>query len=324
MGSFGYLPETSRVWVRPSVDVPAEPRWGHATGLQIGLSPLPGPRGLVRVFAPYLGHARDRLLNFIAIEPAPAGMTERGFSELEWSSLDGERGKRLWGMDDPGGSGLSGDPGDPDRPVRGVVDVRDGIEWLTVFIGVERFDNGADVYLRASFRADRPYEVALAAFRSAGSVELDRLTLTATMGNYARLRCLHLAGRVASPGELWPGFSGDGFTEHARFGLGELQRDEHGAAIVTATTDERDPTNADYADGTHDHWKYSGGRAIQGWRCDDPQPDLEVLVNGRHCYWASNSPIPGGVSFENFEFAEPFVPGQEYVFSVGPDGLIGD
>jgi hypothetical protein len=33
-------------------------------------------------------------------------------------------------------------------------------------------------------------------------------------------------------------------------------------------------------------------------------------------YWNSKSPIPGGVSFENFELVSPFRQGEEFVFSV--------
>ncbi|UUT36299.1 hypothetical protein [Microbacterium elymi] len=76
-------------WLRPVAGAgPREPRWGHPDGMQIGLHPLAGPRGLIRVFTPYLDQPRDRLVNFIAIEPVPAGQAERGYSELERSRLD--------------------------------------------------------------------------------------------------------------------------------------------------------------------------------------------------------------------------------------------
>lgn len=292
-------------WIRPG----AQPLWGHADGLQVGLAPLPGPRGLLRIYTPYLGHEPGRMLNFVAVEPIPAGAAERGLSELERSVLDDQPGLRFWSADDPA-------IGDPQHLAPGVVDTVDGVERLTVYILVERFANGADVYVRVRFTADRPHEVALAGFRRDGSVPLDTLILTATMGNYARLRELHLADRVVRPADLWPGFGGDGFTDHARFGLAELDRDQHGAATVAATPDETDPTSAVHADGTHEHWRYAGARARQTWRVPDPHPDLEVLVNGRFCYWASTSPIPGGVSFENFEISEPFQQGQEYIFGV--------
>lgn len=71
----------------------------------------------------------------------------------------------------------------------------DGVQRLRVVVHVERFDNGAEVDVAVSFRTDRPHEVALSPCRRDGSVELDHCILTATMGNFARLRRLHLADR---------------------------------------------------------------------------------------------------------------------------------
>jgi len=138
------------------------------------------------------------------------------------------------------------------------------------------------------------------------------------MGNFARLRRLHLARRDVTPDQLWPDFRGAGFAQHARFGLPELSRDDTGAAWVTATPDELDPVDAEYEADTHEHWKYVGRRAVQGWRVADPHPDLAAQVNGRFAYWASRSPIPGGVAYENLELVEPFRQGQEPVFFVEP------
>ncbi len=155
-----HAPETDGRWLRPATTFPAEPRWGHPHGVQVGLHPLPGPRGLLRIFAPYLDHPRDRLINFIAVEPIPAGADRRGLSELEPSSLDDAPGKRFWSVDDAEDS----DPYPDDRPARGVVETVDGVERLSVVIGVERFDNGTDVYVRLTFRQDRPHEFGIAAF----------------------------------------------------------------------------------------------------------------------------------------------------------------
>lgn len=309
-------PETAEGWLRPSIHWPAEPRWGHPDGLQVGLHPLTGPRGLLRVYAPYLGHPRERVINFVAVEPIAAGATERGFSELEPSDVDGSAGKCFWGTDSP----EDATPRAADRPSRGVVEMVDGVEHLRVFIGVEPFANGADVYLRVSFRADRPHEIGLAAYRRPTSVQLEHCVLTATMGNFARLRHLQLADRTVAPDQLWPGFAGDAFTEHARFGLPELVRTTAGDALVQATGDEVEPARAAYAPDTREHWKYVGRRAVQGWRVPSPHPQLQALVNGRHAYWASTSPIPGGTSFENLEVIEPFRDGRELVFSVEPLG----
>jgi len=300
-------------WLRPTGDVPGEPRWGHPGGLQVGLHPLLGPRGLLRIFTPYLDQPTHRMLNYIAIEPIAEGETDRALSEIEMSTLDeGERGKRFWSADDR--SDLT--PRDPLQPARGVVETVDGVERLRVFVLIEPYDNGADVAVRLSFRADRPREVAIATWRNGASVPLAYVVVTATMGNYARLRGLELADRTVSPAELWPGFERTDFTEHARFPLADFRRGPDGSATVSATPDEVDHSAAAYADDTNFVWKYEGLRARQFWRADEPTDDLEVLVNARWAYWASASPIPGGPSFENFELLEPFRDGQEFTFGV--------
>ena len=301
-------------WVRPAVERPVAPVWGHADGLRVGLHPLRGPRGLLRIYAPYLGHEPERMINFIAVEPIPIRSNRRGLSELEHSQLDSVRGKRFWSANEV--EDLAPQPSD--RPAQGTVETVDGVQCLRVFILIERFENGAHVYLRLTFRADRPHEVGVAAFMHDDSTELSRLIVTATMGNYARLRRLQLADRVVEAGELWPDFRGNDFTPHARFALKELARTADGGVIASATTDEMDPAQAAYAPFTSRHWRYAGKQAVQSWRTVDPHPQLEVLVNGRRVYWGGRSPIPGGISFENFEMAAPFHQGDEYWFGVEP------
>lgn len=310
-------PDASRAddhWIRPSGRSPAEPRWGHSDGIQLGLHPLAGPRGLLRVFAPYLGQPRDRLLNFVAVEPIAAGDTVRGYSELEHSALDDTQGKRFWSVDALHDIA----PRDPLSPASGVVEAVDGVETLTVFIVSERFANGAAVAVRARFRRDRPHEVALATFALPGSTHLESCILSATMGNYARLRRLHLVGRTATPAELWPGFVGAHFTEHAAFTLVDLPRNADGDLEISATTDEADPSAATYGADVAEHWKYSGSRATQTWIAADPDPEVRVQVNARTAYWASTASIPGGASFENFELVEPFRQGREFRFRIEP------
>lgn len=302
-------------WLRPALaaDGPREPRWGHPDGMQLGLHPLSGPRGLLRLYTPYLGHPRDRLLNFIAVEPIPADATERGFSELERSRLDDAPGLRMWTADDASDPA----PRDPRDPARGVIGEVDGVETLTVDVLVEPFANGADVWVRAVFRADRPHEISVAAYRRDTSVELEACVLTATMGNWARLRTLQLADREVSAGELWPDYADVHFADHARFPVAQLARD--GAAItVSATPDEAEPHRAAHAPGTKEHWHYVGVPAVQTWRAEDPDPALVAQVNGRYTYWMSEAPIPGGIAFENFELVEPFRQGRAFTFSADP------
>jgi len=97
-----------------------------------------------------------------------------------------------------------------------VIDTVAGAQRLTVYVLVEPFGNGADVYVRVRFDARRPHEVALAAFANPASVPLSRLVLTATMGNYARLRRLQLRDRVVEPGAVWSDHTGDGQSCSAR------------------------------------------------------------------------------------------------------------
>ncbi|WP_194409894.1 hypothetical protein [Microbacterium cremeum] len=302
-------------WLRPAPGGgPREPRWGHPGGIQLGLHPLSGPRGLLRIFTPYLGQPRERLLNFIAVEPIPAGDSERGYSELERSRLDDVPGLRMWAADDAADAA----PRDPRDPARGTVAVIDGVETLTVDVLVEPFANGADVWVRVRFRADRPHELTVAAYRRDSSVELEACVLTATMGNWARLRTLHLAeGRVATAGRLWPGYRGIHFADHAAFGVDELAR-AGSEVVVSATPDEAEPHRAEYAQGTREHWHYVGDRAVQTWRAADPDSRLIAQVNGRHTYWMSEAPIPGGIAFENFELVEPFRQGRVLTFQVEP------
>jgi hypothetical protein len=306
-------------WVRPSGRRPAEPRWGFAEGIQIGLAPLPGPRGLIRVFTPYLGHADDRLLNFFALEPIPLGETARGYSELEHSRLDDVQGKRFWSTNELG-DGLA--PQSSTDPAGGVVETVDGtvdgVEQLSVFIQSERFDNGAHVAVRVVFRSDRPHELAVETYRHDDSVPLQALVVSATMGNFPRLRHLRLADRTTSPEQLWPGFAGDHFAPHHSFPLHELERTPSGAALFTAWPDEEDPAATEYDSSVAEHWHYVGVPAVQTWRAENPSDELVGGVNARRVYWSSFAPIPGGAAFENVELIEPFRDGRSFVFQVEP------
>lgn len=307
-------PEIDGIWIRPSQEHPAQPVWGHAEGLRVGLWPLSGPRGLLRVYTPFLGHPPTRMINYIAIEPVLAGQVARSFSEMEISQYDDEQGLRFWSADHPVGFTLA----DPTRPAKGVITRERGMETLTVYILIEPYRSGASVYVRLRFRSDLPYEVGIATFTNAGSAELGACIVTATMGNYARLRTLHLAGRMAQAGALWPAFSGDGFAQHRWFSLDELIRTPDGGALFVATPDELDPAAADYEPGTPWHWRYTGEAATQYWRQEDPHPQLLGLVNGRTLFWGTQSLIPGGIAFENFELVEPFREGAEFWFGVIP------
>jgi hypothetical protein len=299
-------------WLRPQ-DPKGALVWGRRDGVIFGIPSvggMRGPRGLIRVGIPGPS-GRPELINFIAIEPVTKGAGSRfsrlGFSELEMSELDtGKRGKRLW---------VSKTEGElttlPARPKP--------IERLSVRIEVEPFTvNAARVYVVASIYGDRPRELELTVFHHEDSAPIEELTLTATMGNYERLRHLWLKDRVVDSRELYAGYSGDGFIDKENYPRDELLTYDDGDALVLATPNEENPSTVDVT--ARPSWTYRSIRLTQYWRVPARhiQPDLRVKVNGRRVYWSSTTPIPGGLSFENFETRQRYVPGQAFVFGLTP------
>lgn len=293
--------------------------WGRRDGLVFGLpSPggLRGPRGLIRVGVVSPRTGRPELLNFIAVEPVVAGPGSRfsrmAFSELESSQMDaGSTGKRLW----VGGERA---PEDNGGSLRVTGSAAHAIEILTVRIEVERFQaNRAHVYLLASIASDHPNELALAVERYDDSPALDELSLTATMGNYERLRRLWLKDRIVDSRRLYASYSGDDFAEQGNYPLKDMLRTGEGDAIVLSTTNETDPS-AHSNPRAAEHWQYRLPSITQYWRVPgrSVEPNLRVRVNGRRVYWASHDTVPGGIAFENFEVRERFVPGQVFIFGV--------
>ncbi len=289
--------------------------WPHDVG---GSRSAGGPRGLIRVGYPILEDGGVWLVNFIAVEPIIEGAHERGLSELEPSASDGKPGKRIEVGPPPGEAWTASEEGEPYPGL--VQELEGGARRLTICLAVERFDSGAHVRVLASVRTDRPEELELRVYAEDDSAPLRACILSATMGNYERLRELHLAERVVTAGELYGGYTGHDFAPHTRFALGELARAADGSVVVPATTDEEEPSRTlpDPARGWF--WYYPGAKLTQYWRKypDTLQDELYATVNARRVYWASEWPIPGGVAFENFELNERFTDGQAQVFALTP------
>lgn len=312
-------PRINGIWVQPAQGSKAQPVWGFADGIQIGIAPLPGPRGLIRIYTSYLHHNEFEVMNFIAFEPIDKATGTRGLSELEPSGLDNVNGKRFWS------GNTSEAPSFPDKyyPAAGTIGQKDGRQTLTVYIFCEKFHNGADVYVRVRFTEGNPYEFEITGYTNEGSVELNELILTATMGNKARLRELYLAdGKIKRSTEMWPDYRDIRFTQHDHTPLNEMITDASGGVWLIASPDENNPASAEMAPGTSSNWTYRGRKATQYWYCPDPDNGLKGVVNGRYVYWAGNSPIPGGISFENFELVEPFKQGRSYIFGITPESPV--
>jgi hypothetical protein len=322
----------SSQWIQPHV--PADPLiWGRKDGILFGLpSPggLRGPRGLIRVgvLSPTTG--KPELLNYIAVEPVILGPGSRAsrmaFSELEPSRLDldehgmGEHGKRLWvdlssynKSNLPAGvlQTFPGERSNPAAPSTGK------IERLSVQIDVERFSaNGAHVHLIASIDSDHPDELRLSVFADNDSPPIEELALTATMGNFERLRRLWLHRCVVDSRELMGAYTGDAFADPPNYPLRDMLRTGDGDAIVFATTNEENPSS--FPGTPNGHWHYPLPKLTQYWRIEahDIQPDLRVRVNGRRVYWASHDIVPGGIAYENFDLRQRYIPGQTFLFGI--------
>ncbi len=304
-------------WVRAGVNT-EEPRWGIKDALEIGLwhqGDGHGPRGLIRLFYPIGAEdGGSTRVNFIAVEPVVGG--RKGFSELEKSSHDGKNGKRLWALDHPltadslALSKLGLEPGILSTS-------SSGVEKLSITIRVESFQNGAHPYLVATFYEDRPNEVSLAVYREDDGAQMEYCILTATMGNLARLRRIWLRDRIVDSKKLYAGYDDIHFAPETHFPLDELARTESGHIVVSATTDETDPASV-WPFGDRPWWRWPGGVFTQYWKklAGTYQPDLRVRVNARSVYWAGTHPIPGGISFENFELQERFYSGQEFIYGI--------
>lgn len=289
-----------------------KPIWGLREGLQFAIhpggfgSPTGGPRGLIRIGYPVLPEGAYDLINFIAVEPVVKG--EKGFSELERSKLDDAQGKRFWSGDENEVSALN--------PGRLSV-LPDGTEQLEVTLRVEKFDNGARVFLVITQRSDQPGEIELAMHAEKDSAPMEYCILTATMGNKARARCLWLKDEIVSSLEIFGDYTGNGFAPHAFYPLRKLHRSREGDVLSAITTNEAEPAAVRPFPGSR-AWYYGGFPVTQYWRKPRGRfrDDLHVAVNGRYTYWQSNRPIPGGVSFENFEMRERFYNGQRFVFGI--------
>ena len=330
--SYCQVPAAS--WIRPENSADKS-IWGIRNGIVFGLWPHSlepakeendgGPRGLIRVGYEYLGAIY--LINFIAIEPVVNGKIE--FSEISPSRADEKWGKLMWASDSDKPSGFY-----PTAKSRGVITKPDpqhpGVEELSLYIHMEQFLNGAYPYLRLSIRSDRPEELGLQIFNREGSAVMDRCVLTATMGNYARVRELHLKDKIVDSRELYKGFDDIDFVEKAGYPASQLIKTKKGDLIALATSNESFSELSSWPQEPRYHarwgWRYRPFfKLTQYWRKEGAgyDPSLQVRVNGRARYWSGGTqdksayvPIPGGPSFENFEMREKYYSGQKFFFGI--------
>ncbi len=311
------LPALPADWVRAGEGAD-KPLWGIKDGLHFGIYPASvrggksegGPRGLIRIGYPTLPGEHYDLITFIAVEPSVKGRG-KGFSELEHSQLDNAQGKRIW-------ASAADEVKPAETPDAGRVrTLGAGVEQLDVTLRVEKFSNGAHVYLVASQRSDAPDEVAFSVHTEPGSAPLESCVLTATFGNLMRGRQLWLKDGAVSSLKTYPNYKGSAFAPDKTYPLSRLHHTAQGDVIVALTNDEADPASVRPVPDSG-KWHYGGFKVTQYWKQHKGKfpEDVHARVNGRYMYWASHQVIPGGIAFENFELREHFHNGQQFIFGV--------
>lgn len=324
---------TAKQWIRPA-NAKSAAMWGIHNGIIFSIWPSPiegstddtgGPRGLIRVG--YENNGRMYLINFLAVEPVVDNKME--FSEISPSQIDNRWGKLMWAGENETqadyfpAAKTSGNITHPDS-------LHPEVEELSVYIFMEQFMNGAHPYLRLSIRSDRPEELGIAIFNHKGSAQMQRCAITATMGNYSRLRHLYLKNTIIDSKELYKGFDGIDFIEKQSYSVQQMLNDDNGDFIAIAEPDESLlsltswPQQKAYLDRAG--WRYRPDvKLSQYWRKENSKYDstLVVRVNGRAKYWSGGSPnkndyinIPGGPAFENFELREKYYQGQKFYFGI--------
>jgi len=297
-------------FVRP--EKPGDPLiYGVRNGIFVALHPSGldgrpqgGPRGLIRVG--YEENGRHYLINYIAVEPIVAAAP--GLSELETAG-DGRPGKRFWvgdGLRD-GAVGMTGN-------VCGSVEKTPAGSVLSLVVHVEPFANGARPVVEISLFENAPEQIRLRTFSGPGGMPMQRCVLSATMGNQSRCRRLWLRADAIYAPALYGDYKGTDFVEKGRYRLAALHRTEAGDVVAAISPDEFEPREVWPLPGGG--WHHEGKWMAQFWlkRRGQFNRSLQCRVNGRRVYWAGNVPIPGGTAYENFDFQEDFIEGQEVWF----------
>lgn len=309
-------PVADGIWLRPVTGTPAEPTIGFKQGIRIGLWPAAsGPRGIIRIYAPYVLPAREHsLINFIAIEPIVSG--HRGLSELERSAIDETRGKRLWFSDEVEAAPKPAQPWECAGGKLGKISV-DGkdVRTLSTVVNVEKFESGAQPIVQVTFREDRPNEVGFKVYSAKDSAAMESCVLTSTMGNYSRARLLWLNDEVVDSRKLWPDYTGSNFIHTPDYAMDRMLKGKDGSLTVAITPNETDLSAGKVP---LRWWSFEGLVSTQYWRKypGTVKTPLNVRVNGRAVYYGTQTPLPGGVAFENFELIEKYEPGVESAFGV--------
>jgi hypothetical protein len=296
-------------------------RYGFEDGISIGVWPNAGPRGLIRLYAPHVGLAPLRVMNYVAIEPVVRGV--RALPELEKSLLDGQTGTHLVVLAQRP-SIWRGSVVDWEAAPEHLVKVSEAAKPFSVWIVSERMRNGAQALLRAEFDPQQPYELRLTTYACPDSAPMQRCILTATMGNYQRLRRLRFKHGVVPISRVYEAHDAlDSWGFYAAKTWPAADLPQHDGAWVFAAQGDGVPLNPEAEARVPPAWRYTGQAAEQYWRVSTQAPwaaGVVARVNARRSFWPDRTGqerlIPGGASFENIELDAPFVDGQSWVYGI--------
>lgn len=298
----------SSAFVRPGHGIPADRHvWGHHNGIQIGIAPTKGPRGLIRIFAPHVGVPYPNRINYLSIEPTTYRRRGRDQSELALSEVrGGQHGLHFFA------SNTVEDSKPGDSPATGVI--ADDGQSLQVCIHTERFPNGALPIIEVTFRVGRPNEFEIRTHSNPEGATMAECVVSATMGNYSIVRTIRLPEdqRVSAEG-LWDDDAKDnlGFLPWRDWRI--AQTDASSETIVSVESSANSSTP--YSDRVPKRWRYLGRPNVQSWIVRSDSQTF-FAVNARDTYWGIGAKIPGGRSIENFEIRRPFVNGQSMRFRI--------
>ncbi|MHC1605311.1 MAG: hypothetical protein ACXQTP_05015 [Candidatus Methanofastidiosia archaeon] len=314
-------PETK--WLLPE-DFNNQPAWGIKNGIIISTWPADlggigggGPKGLFRIHK----HGSKGLgwVNFISVDP----ITDlgNGWSEGESILFVPNPYER---QNNPEQIITTKLPSDYNN-IATITCPEPGVEQLNILFGIQEFNNKAKVYLTVHIRDDRPEEIEFRIFKHDNTTKIEMVRLSSTAGNFNHLRLLWLKDNVVDSKELYkeyqkqmtpkPGtkFSWKNsimlFGPVTTFEYDTLQKDSQGNLIVAITRN---------LDDVEDYWneyftRYKLTQYFKKYRGYYTEKSF-VSVNARYVFWHTLTPIPGGISYENFELNEPFHQGQRLWF----------
>jgi hypothetical protein len=161
----------------------------------------------------------------------------------------------------------------------------------------EKFLNRAHPHLKVTIRADKSNEIGLQIFNQEDKAPMQQCPLTATMGNYSRIRLLHLKNKIVDSRKLYEGFDGIHFVEKKPYPVNKLIKTKKGYYITLATMSESFSELASWAQDSsylpNQWWRYRPPfKVTQYWKTkasDRSDSSLRVRVNGRAKYWSGRN-----------------------------------